>query len=118
MTDREVAFNQQINALIVKEGNPHFFYAQMLIGKRLIQQASTGSMKGLVSKSRFESISFIFPPTSLQNEFAQRILAVEKLKIVYRRSLREFNVLFDTLQHRAFRGEPSGVLSRMPEMVR
>ena len=105
MTDREVAFNQQINALIPRHGDPHFLYAQILVAKRLIQEASTGGMKGMVSKSRFEKIGITYPPLELQHDFACRVQAIEKLKTSHRASLAEMDALFASLQHRAFRGE-------------
>ena len=105
MTDREVAFNQQINALIPRNDDSHFLYVQLLVGKRLIQQASTSSMKGMVSKSRFERIMLMCPPLSAQREFSSRVLFIEKLKSKQRTSLAEFDALFASLQHRAFRGE-------------
>lgn len=105
MTDREVAFNQQINAFVPENGDPHFYYVQILVGKRLIQGASTGGMKGMVSKGRFEQIRLLVPPIKLQREFARRVTAVEKLKTAQRASLAELDALFVTLQYRAFRGE-------------
>lgn len=45
------------------------------------------------------------PPLSLQQQFAWRIAAVEKLKAAHRTSLAELDALFASLQHRAFRGE-------------
>ncbi len=104
MTDREVSFNQQINALVTKNADPHFVYAQMMVGKRLIQQASTKGMKGMVSKSRFEQIVFIAPPLPLQQTFATRIQAIEALKSTHRIALAQLDALFASLQHRAFSG--------------
>lgn len=105
MTEREVAFNQQINALVPNNGDADFLYAQILVGKRLIQEVSSAGMKGIVSKGRFEQIRLIFPPIELQHEFARRIAAVEKLAAAQRASLAELDALFACLQHRAFRGE-------------
>lgn len=65
LTDREVAFNQQINALIPKQIAPIFLRHQIAVGKRLIQEASTNGMKGLVSKSRLEAVLLIAPPVLL-----------------------------------------------------
>jgi type I restriction enzyme S subunit len=104
MVDREVAFNQQINALVPDGDDPHFLYAQLRIGKRLVQAASTGGMKGLVSKSRFMQISLMVPPVQLQREFAARVLAIEKLKTAHRSSLAELEALFGSLQERGFAG--------------
>lgn len=105
MTDREVAFNQQINALVPSHGNAHFLYAQILCGKRLIQKASTEGMKGMVSKSRFENIVIIFPPIDLQDEFARRAITVERLRSSCRTALAKLDELFASLQYRAFWGE-------------
>jgi len=105
MTNREVAFNQQINAFIPESGNEHFYYAQIIVGKRLIQEASTAGMKGMVSKGRFEQIELIVPPTDLQHEFGRRVAAVINLTDSQSKSLIELDKLFSALQHRAFRGE-------------
>jgi type I restriction enzyme S subunit len=105
MLDREVAFNQQINALLIEHGDSHFYYAQVRLAKRLIQAASTGGMKGLVSKSRFEEIQLVVPPVSLQREFAARVSTVEGLRAAQRVSLAELSALFSSAQERAFAGE-------------
>lgn len=68
----EVAFNQQINAIAPNDGvDPMFLYAQTVVGKKLIQAASTGAMKGMVNKSRFEEIPFLNPPPDLQALFGR-----------------------------------------------
>jgi type I restriction enzyme S subunit len=105
MTDRPVAFNQQINALIPEHGDADFIYAQFLVGKRLIQEASTSSMKGMVSKSRFEKVQIISPPVELQRDFATRVSAIRVLKVKLSNSLSYVETLVAALQHQAFRGE-------------
>lgn len=45
------------------------------------------------------------PPIAIQQTFARRIAAVEKLRSAQRASLTELDALFASLQHRAFRGE-------------
>ncbi len=45
------------------------------------------------------------PALPLQQEFARRIAAVERLKSAHRAHLAELDALFASLQHRAFRGE-------------
>ena len=105
MTGREVAFNQQINAIVPFKGETLFYYAQIVVAKRLIQEASTASMKGMVSKGRLEQVGLIVPPLFLQQEFAKRIESVEKLKASHKKSLSKLDELFASLQQRAFRGE-------------
>jgi type I restriction enzyme, S subunit len=105
MLDREAAFNQQINAIIPGSANPLFLYAQILVGKRLIQNASSAGMKGIVSKSRFEELLLIYPPISLQDDFARHFYTIMKTKQALNASLSVFDSLFASLQDRAFRGE-------------
>ncbi|MDP1991842.1 MAG: restriction endonuclease subunit S [Syntrophales bacterium] len=50
-------------------------------------------------------LRIVFPPLDLQNEFARRVAAVDKLKAAHHTSLAEMDALFASLQHRAFRGE-------------
>lgn len=105
MLDREAAFNQQINAVVPNACNPHFLYAQLRVGKKMVQEMSTEGMKGLVSKSRFEQIKVIVPPPALQAEFAERILLLERIRHVSSEGVKVADSLFASLQHRAFRGE-------------
>jgi type I restriction enzyme S subunit len=51
------------------------------------------------------NIGMFLPPLALQNDFARRAAAVEKLKAAQRASLAEMDAFFASLQHRAFRGE-------------
>jgi type I restriction enzyme S subunit len=104
--DRAVAFNQQINALTPsKDTDPHFLFVQFLVGKRLVQRASTNSMKGMVSKSQFEALEFLAPEKEKQRKFGdicRRIMAVQTH--IAADSL-DAHRLFGSLSQRAFRGE-------------
>lgn len=104
MTDREVAFNQQINALLPQDLNPLFLYVQMRVGKRLVQDASTGGMKGLVSKSRLQDVKLLVPARSLQDAFAGQVIRVLDLADRLRAAIQN-DTLFASLQHRAFTGK-------------
>ncbi|MBB5632204.1 type I restriction enzyme S subunit [Cryobacterium mesophilum] len=106
MADRDVAFNQQINALVPsQQHDPWFLLGQFRAAKALVQRASTGGMKGLVSKSRFEAIEFIVPPLGLQQKFGRSFQEIEKLKNAHYVHLTKLDELFVSLQHRAFAGE-------------
>jgi type I restriction enzyme S subunit len=105
IADREVAFNQQINALVPKTIDPHFLYGLIRASKKLIQAASTNGMKGMLSKSKLEAVRLMVPPMDLQKSFSIRIQALESLKATHRTALTELDALFASLQHRAFRGE-------------
>ena len=105
IADREVAFNQQINAFLPGERIALWFaFGVFWVGKRLVQGASTNSMKGMVSKSAFSGISIPIPPTSLQNRFAVIADSVERQKASQHAHLAEIDTLFASLQSRAFHG--------------
>ncbi len=105
IADRRVAFNQQINAFTPNEGPTYYWYGLLLGIKRSVQAASTGGMTGMVSKSTLAAIDAIETPLELQQTFATRVAAVERLKESHRKHLAELDALFASLQHRAFKGE-------------
>jgi len=106
IADREVAFNQQINAIVPnKEVNEFFLYHLILNAKEYIQNFSTQSMKGMLSKSVFESIPFISPPTDLQNKFGSIANEIEELRKFQNQSRQHIDHFFNVLMQKAFNGE-------------
>jgi type I restriction enzyme, S subunit len=73
--------------------------------KRYLEEASQGVTMANLNKTIVSQIPIQTPPLSLQQEFAQRIEAIEHLKSQHRESLVQLDKLFASLQHRAFRGE-------------
>ncbi|MEG3899738.1 MULTISPECIES: restriction endonuclease subunit S [unclassified Microcoleus] len=108
-TQRKFAFQRHI-AHIKPDSNliDSQFLCAMLASPSLKRQADR-SARGVAQKTvNLEEIrKFIIfcPSISLQQEFARRAEAVEKLKAAHRASLSELDALFASLQHRAFRGE-------------
>lgn len=105
IADRDVAFNQQINAIQVTNGPTRFWYEQLRLAKRRVQDASTGGMKGLVSKSKLESVELICPPDEVQEVFADRAMEIARVSEQQQSALGAIDALFASLQSRAFRGE-------------
>jgi type I restriction enzyme, S subunit len=106
LTDREVAFNQQINAVVPFEPtDAHFLYAQVAVAKPLIQRASTNSMKGMISKGRFEEIELLNPPFDLQRAFGKWFGKFLDLVARAKWALRESETQMASLSQRAFRGK-------------
>ncbi|WP_280481089.1 restriction endonuclease subunit S [Nocardia cyriacigeorgica] len=105
IAERRVAFNQQINALTPRTADTTFLYMQLRVGKRLVQNKSTGGMKGLVSKSRFEAIKLITPPIEMQRSFSARFDRLYQTRAAHRAHEHHLDTLFSSLQSRAFRGE-------------
>ncbi|MDH0336462.1 restriction endonuclease subunit S [Metapseudomonas otitidis] len=65
---------------------------------------AAGSMPN-ISKEKLRGLPIELPPLALQQEFAERVKKVELMKAEMRKSLRQLDALFSSLQHRAFRGE-------------
>lgn len=94
ITNRKVAFNQQINAI---ECNPqhNYLFSYWLIKcaqKIFMETASTG-MKHILSKSVMSSIKLPVPAPSLQQLFAHRIEAIERQKELIRFQLKDAETL-------------------------
>lgn len=73
--------------------------------ERMAQEFIVGQTRLRISMGRLRMLKVPLPPLPLQQEFAQRVESVERLKAAHRASLSELNALFASLQHRAFRGE-------------
>ncbi len=106
ITTQKVAFNQQMNAIIPNnKTDSHFLYYLILNSKNIIQRASTKSMKGMISKSKFELIKLPLPPLEIQKDFALIVKEVEKIKVDQKKSKEELENLFNALMQKAFKGE-------------
>lgn len=102
VTNRTVAFNQQINAVVPEKYNVLFLYTLLQISKDYLVEDINMSLKGILSKSRLEEKEFIAPPMELQNDFANFIEQVDKLKLEVQKSLDETQTLMDSLMQQYF----------------
>ena len=102
VTDRTVAFNQQINAVISKEYNILFLYVMMQLSKDYLVEEINMSLKGILSKSKLEEKEFIVPPIDLQEQFAEFVEQVDKSKDSVKKALDEAQLLFDSLMQQYF----------------
>ena len=80
VTDRTVAFNQQINAIVPKDYNPLFLYVLLQISKDYLIEDVSMALKGILSKSKLEEKEFIVPSIELQEQFADFVAKVDKSK--------------------------------------
>ena len=103
ITDRKVAFNQQINAIVPQKYNVLFLYVLLQTSKEYLVEEINMALKGILSKSKLEEKQFIVPPIELQNEFATFVAQVDKSKIAVQKMLDETQVLFDALMHKNFK---------------
>jgi type I restriction enzyme S subunit len=103
MVNRDVSFNQQINAIVPNDDiDQKFLYSQILFSKKTFQKASTNSMKGMLSKSKFEEIEVIKPDIELQRNFSTLFLDVQKLKQFMLSQSEELDTNFNALMQGAF----------------
>ena len=106
IADREVAFNQQINAIVPnKSVNPVFLYHLFRNSQGYIQKFSTHSMKGMISKGVLSSIPLILPPVEIQNSFASIAQQIEEIRNQQHESTYEVSSLLNALMSKAFIGE-------------
>lgn len=113
LTDRPVAFNQQINAIQpAKDVNPLYLYGLFKLSRAYIQSRAAKGMKKIITKGDFEKITFIKPPIKLQSQFATIVEKVEALKTRFQQSLTELESLYGALSQQAFKGELD--LSQVP----
>jgi len=106
LTDRPVAFNQQINALVPTDPNKTLFiYQQLNLHKELVRERSIGVTTGQVNKTTFSSIELLDPPEELVVDFTRRISQLNMLFHQFKDSTRGINECFNSLQHKAFAGE-------------
>ena len=87
----------------------HPLFLNWLIGsqrgkKYFLKQAKQTTGIATINMTQLRGFSLLIPPLDLQQEFACRVEAIEKLKAAHRASLSELDILFASLQHRAFRG--------------
>lgn len=113
LTDRTVAFNQQINAIQPgTDVDPIFLYALFKLSRAYIQSRATKGMKKILTKGDFEQIPMVKPPFELQREFAVIAERIEALKSRYQQTLTDLGTLYAGLSQSAFKGELD--LSRIP----
>ena len=82
ITDRKLAFNQQINAVVPKKYNVLFLYTIFQMPKDYLVEDINMSLKGILSKSKLEEKKFILPPIELQQQFADFVKQVDKSKFI------------------------------------
>ena len=102
ITDRMVAFNQQINAIIPKRYNILFLYVLLQVSKDYLVEEINMALKGILSKSKLEKKEFIVPPMEMQNQFAEFVEQINKSKLVVQKALDETQLLFDSLMQKYF----------------
>ena len=96
ITDRTVAFNQQINAITPNQSVlPIFLYYLIRYSGEYIRDNSSTGMKHILTKAKFESLSFPVPTLKLQQQFEDKIKEIEIQKDLVQQSIAEMQRLLD-----------------------
>ena len=102
ITDRRVAFNQQINAVIPREYDVLFLYVLLQLSKNYLVEEINMALKGILSKSKLEDKEFIIPPLEQQKLFANFVEQIDKSKFAVQKALDKAQLLFDSLMQQYF----------------
>ncbi|NTV47969.1 MAG: hypothetical protein HGB11_15940 [Chlorobiales bacterium] len=111
IVDTERQFSIYVSVCLIKPDksviDPYFLNAAL--GNGAVKNQADRKIKGIgvpdLHLDQIQSFKIPLPAFKEQSKFAQIIAAVEKLKVAHLISLAELDVLFTSLQHRAFRGE-------------
>lgn len=82
-----------------------YFLLKSKYGEYQIQNRVKGAVTKTIRKDAIREIPIIFPPLTIQNQFAERIQIIESQKQQAQASLQKAEELFNSLLQRAFKGE-------------
>ena len=102
VTDRRVAFNQQINAIVPEQDKVLYLYWLMLLSKPAIHSTINMALKGILSKGQLSELAFPFPPIELQEQFAAFVEQTDKSKLAVQQGLQELEILKKSLMQQYF----------------
>ncbi len=88
---------QRTYVLTLKDVNVYQFFKFSLENKlTILQHQSIGGMTKYLTLGILNTISFVIPPLSLQQEFASKIEKIDKQKELIKQSLKETETLFNS----------------------
>ena len=102
----ELVINQQIHAFECSESLNNR-YLKHYIPKRIdyLDRVANSTTVKYINKTKCENIPLLLPPIQLQNEFDEKVQAIEKQKELLEESLKLMEDNYNSLMQRAFKGE-------------
>jgi len=85
----------------------HAYFLQHPEARRYLGQKAKGAIMEGLNMGIIKEMPIPLAPIELQYRFAQRLASIDELRMMHRSGLGKSDALFDSLQHRAFRGELS-----------
>ena len=101
--NQRVACIKPMSNRVTKEYLFHFLSNEKIKSK--IISRSRGVRQANISNSDILELALPLPPTHVQLEFSKSLQIISRLSACKNSSLKEFDALFKSLQHQAFRGE-------------
>ncbi len=106
LTDRKVAFNQQINTIQPNLSvDSYFLYYLIKNSQKYIQNHASKGMKKILTKGNFEKIEMIMPPIAVQQAFSERAQNIGLQITLISQASQKSEELFQSLLQQAFKGE-------------
>jgi|SRR5882762_586883 len=107
--EREANVSQHVCLIRPKPDllNPAYLsvFISLSTSQRLILQIQAGASRQALNHQQVRAIEIPLPPLSLQEEFASRGAEIRKLEAKQAASRERLDALFQSMLHRAFRGE-------------
>ena len=82
IADREVAFNQQINAFVPRQYETYFLYYLLKAIRPQLHEVTNNALKCILNKGTLESVNAIVPDRALQIWFSDIAQQLDKSKYV------------------------------------
>lgn len=102
ISNRRVAFNQQINAIVPEEDEVLYLYWLMLLSKPIIHHTINKSLKGILSKGQLSEISFPFPPREIQKQFVAFATQIDKSRLLFKCQLLQYHSIEHIIRGRNY----------------
>lgn len=82
-----------------------FFFFSTDYGKKIINSKLNGATTKSITKTALRDLDILYPPITLQAQFAERVAVIEAQKQQAQEALSKSEELFQSLLQRAFKGE-------------
>ena len=84
--------------------NPYYLctYTNMTHGKRQIEEGTGGAAQQHFNVGKYNKLRLMLPPMDRQDEFVNFVAQIDKSKVVVQESLKEAQLLFDSLMQEFF----------------
>lgn len=83
----------------------HSYFLHHPVAKQYLRQTAKGAVMDGLNMGIIRRLPLKLPPLTLQEEYVRRISIIESITIAHSKSTSAFDSFFESLQHRAFRGE-------------